>query len=476
MLAKLSEKISGCVRAQAGVFATLLIAAFSLVSPVNGQNAGESFTPWQNPPREYTYRQAGRLENPPVARETAPPDVPVPKSLSSNSSDPSPANDVEDGSESRIYRQESCTAPDCGGDCGNYCDSGCAADRDCFPCFSQFYQRLWFSGEYISWWGKSTALPPLATANTSGASTDLLLGGDNLDYDAAPGGRFALGYWLDPCRDVSIEAIYTFLGNKATTSTLSSDNYSIIARPFYDVYTARQDVVLVAYPNLYTGTLNFSLAGELSSVEALLRKTCYRQCNRRVDFLLGYRYGRFQENLSIASTSRLEALATTTQFSDIFSTSNDFNGAELGFVATNRYCRWTTEFLAKLAIGNTKSTVTIDGNSSVTDANGNKTTYPHDGFLALPTNIGIYTQNGFSVIPELGVTVGFNVTCRLKATVGYTLLYWSRVTRPADQIDTYLNSTQMLGGAPVGVTSPRPGFVTTDFWAQGINAGLEYQF
>jgi hypothetical protein len=134
------------------------------------------------------------------------------------------------------------------------------------------------------------------------------------------------------------------------------------------------------------------------------------------------------------------------------------------------------EFLAKLALGNTRSRVRIDGSSSVTDSGGGKITYQHDGLLALPTNIGVYEQNAFSVIPELGATVGYNITCRLKATVGYTLLYWSRVVRPGDQIDTYLNSTQMLGGTLSGVPSPQSKFITTDFWAQGINVGLEYRF
>ena len=55
--------------------------------------------------------------------------------------------------------------------------------------------------------------------------------------------------------------------------------------------------------------------------------------------------------------------------------------------------------------------------------------------LALRTNSGRHDRNVFCVVPELGATVGYQVTRRLKATVGYTFIYWSRVARPGDHID-----------------------------------------
>jgi hypothetical protein len=79
-------------------------------------------------------------------------------------------------------------------------------------------------------------------------------------------------------------------------------------------------------------------------------------------------------------------------------------------------------------------------------------------------------------MPELGIAVGYDITCRLRVTCGYTILYWSKVVRPGDQIDTQVNPSQFppgtLTGAPYPQFTPR----TTDFWAQGLNVGLELRF
>ena len=40
----------------------------------------------------------------------------------------------------------------------------------------------------------------------------------------------------------------------------------------------------------------------------------------------------------------------------------------------------------------------------------------------------------------MGLNLGYDLTPRWKATVGYTFVYWSSVMRTADQIDTNINS------------------------------------
>ncbi len=79
-------------------------------------------------------------------------------------------------------------------------------------------------------------------------------------------------------------------------------------------------------------------------------------------------------------------------------------------------------------------------------------------------------------MPEIGLTLGYDLTPRLKATVGYTLLYWSDVARPGDQIDLNVDPAQLAG--PHQTTGAKPAFVlhTSDFWAQGLNLGLDYRF
>jgi hypothetical protein len=64
--------------------------------------------------------------------------------------------------------------------------------------------------------------------------------------------------------------------------------------------------------------------------------------------------------------------------------------------------------------------------------------------------------------------------------VGYSFLYLSSVVRPGDQIDRVLNVTRIPnfvpGAVPSGPLRPMPLIHDTDFWAQGINFGVEFRF
>ena len=166
---------------------------------------------------------------------------------------------------------------------------------------------------------------------------------------------------------------------------------------------------------------------------------------------------------------------TVIDSSDLFDAKNEFNGAELGIAAKTRYCRWSLEMLAKLALGSTQSRTNVGG-STIVSVPGVLPVTSRGGFLALPTNTGFRSENNFCVMPELGLTLGCDISCHWKATCGYTFLYWSKVARPGDQIDRDLNLSQQNGQALNGFPAPQPKFITTDFWAQGLNFGLEYRF
>jgi Putative beta barrel porin-7 (BBP7) len=60
-----------------------------------------------------------------------------------------------------------------------------------------------------------------------------------------------------------------------------------------------------------------------------------------------------------------------------------------------------------------------------------------------------------------GGAIGYNLTYNLRATVGYTFLYWNTVARPGDQIDTSLNLSQLDSGGLVGPARPRFDGITT---------------
>jgi len=355
------------------------------------------------------------------------------------------------------------------------------------------------------WWTKSADLPPLVTTSPAGTlqaqagvlgqtGTSVLFGGEEVDLGVRPGARFTLGYWLSECQDSGIEATYLFLGNRALNFNRTSANGDpILARPFFNVETGLQDALLVAFPDVAIDSqINVGLSNELQSLELLSRDAIFQQCGQRVDFLFGYRYSRFAERLAIDQAftagpgSQVLAEGTVVQASDVFGASNEFHGLELGIAAQTQYCRWSLEGLAKVALGGSRSRVAIDGATTIT-VPGETPVKTLGDLLAQPTNIGHYSQSNFSAIPELGLTLGCNLTGRMRATFGYSLLYWSRVARPADQIDVgkvagasnvnvNVNPSQFSGGPLTGVPSPQHRFITTDYWAQGLTFGLDCRF
>jgi hypothetical protein len=238
---------------------------------------------------------------------------------------------------------------------------------------------------------------------------------------------------------------------------------------------------LIAFPGDQTGTLDIRLASEFISAEALFRRCLSEQGCRRADLLFGYRFARFDENLLIDGSStfirEIEPLpvGTIIQTTDSFDTLNEFHGAEVGISTRAQYCRLSVELLAKLALGYTQSRVLIDGSTVRTIPPDPPAPSP-GGFLALPTNMGTFEQRSFSVMPELGMTLGYYLTPRLRVTAGYTFLYWSRVTRPGDQVDLNVNSTQFPPGQLEGFSAPQFRNITTDFWLQGLSLGFDYRF
>jgi hypothetical protein len=134
---------------------------------------------------------------------------------------------------------------------------------------------------------------------------------------------------------------------------------------------------------------------------------------------------------------------------------------------------WTFDALIRLGVGNTRQRVTIDGETSINGAAAEK-----GGLLAQNSNIGEYSRDEFSVLPQLDLTLGYQVTEQLRATFGYTFLYWSNVVRPGDHIDRRVDTAQLPNGSATTVLADYPAFEfdNTDYWAQGISFGGEYRW
>jgi hypothetical protein len=346
---------------------------------------------------------------------------------------------------------------------------------------------------------KSMPVPALITtsnANDLGVlgrpSTQVLLG-NSLEHDAFSGGRFTLGWWFDPCRVWAIESTFFFLGEETRRDSFSSSGVPILARPFFNAQTGQEDSELIANPPL-PGL--FPLAGradvaftsrligfELNFVRSWLygvNPAWHKQYN--LDFLFGYRYMQLRERLGIHEDLLVpedsDDVVAGTRFliDDMFSTRNSFNGGQIGLRGELRWGGWFIDGRAKVAFGNTTQTVFIDG-STVISVPGTGTVSGPGGLLALPTNMGRFHRDTFSVVPEFGVNVGYYITPYIKLYVGYTFIGWTNVVRPGNVIDRVVNPSQIPpGGALVGPARPAFRFRDSDFWVQGINIGVELRY
>jgi hypothetical protein len=353
--------------------------------------------------------------------------------------------------------------------------------------------------EYLAWWVKSMPVPALiTTGNTQDLgilgrpSTQVLLG-NSLDHDAFSGGRFTLGWWFDPCRVWALESTFFFLGEETRHDLFSSGGIPILARPFFNAQTGQEDSELIANPALpglipLSGQADVSFRTRLIGFELnLVRSWLYgvnpewhKQYN--LDFLFGYRYLQLRENLSIhedllvPEDSGNVPAGTRFLIDDMFAARNSFNGGQIGIRGELRWGGWFIDGRAKVAFGNTTQTVFINGQTTITTPGVGTVTGP-GGLLALPTNMGRYHRDTFSVVPEFGVNFGYYITPYIKVYVGYTFLGWTNVVRPGNVIDRQVNPSQLPpGGVLVGPARPALRFRDGDFWAQGINVGIEMRY
>lgn len=371
------------------------------------------------------------------------------------------------------------------------------------------HKRIYAQADYLRFWTSGNPLPPLVTTSPPGTpqaeagvlpvseSTSILFGNGKVDGGWKNGGRINVGYWLVDGEFVGIEGHYFALQSASTTFNAVSDftsdpNAQILARPFFDVgplvVTPRENAALVAYPNFVSGqsignldgSINIRTTSNLQSAGALWRKLIWIDftMQRRLDLLLGYRFLRVDDSVTIDDASRFSGgifppVMLTSQ--DIFSARNFFNGGEIGLKYQSYHGPFSLELIAKSAFGNNEENVWINGSNTITIGAGAPSTTA-GGLLAQPTNIGTYQRNVFAIVPEADVNLRVDVTPHVRLTVGYTFVYINRVQRSGDAIDRSLNPTQIRGGTLVGTPAPLFSPHDSTYYAHGGTAGVEIRW
>ena len=383
----------------------------------------------------------------------------------------------------------------CGGGCGQ---SGCTS---CAACPCGLPGRFWIRSEYLIWWTEGMDTPALVTTSGAGASrtnagvlgvpgTQTLFGDEAIFSDSRSGARFRIGKWCDQCNWIGFETEYFFLSDEDQNFAGTDVGQTIYARPFTNTILGREDSELVQFPGIVNGSIHVDTDTSLWSISPRLRvnlaceklgNVCFNDPCRvggyRLDMLVGYRYLQLRDKVSVR-----ESLATVdpnnpTYFNlqDNFNSSNDFHGADIGFLWEGYRGPWSLELVGRVGIGNSSQEVRISGSTTAT-ANNTSVTDP-GALLALESNIGTYTRDEFTVLPEASATLGYALSARSRFLVGYTFMYWPSVLRAGDHIDLNVN-TDLIPPVQQTTGSQSPAFAFKDsgFWAQGLSLGLEYRW
>ena len=360
---------------------------------------------------------------------------------------------------------------------------------------------IWVSAEYLLWWIKNSPFPPLVTTGPvesggilNAPGSVVVAGGGNIDYEEISGGRISLGFWFDQSERVGVEGNFLWIGSRSFRfSAVSPTGQPIIALPFFDINTGVEDAELFAFPNTDTASIDVTSSSRMRGGEVNGVVSLGARRRGHFDFLLGFRYLELDEDLSMLEDIHVDPgfnvllpngqpLAPSIageriRVADTFSADNSFYGFQLGARTEMWWGNVFANVRAKVALGAANQAVDVNGMTAELGRN----IVHAGGVLALPSNVGHFKKDKFAVVPEVGVNVGYQFGQHWRAFAGYNFLYWNTVARPGLQIDRNVHGQQIplnnLGGGPiVGPIGPTFTLHDTDFWAHGVNFGVEFIF
>ena len=363
-------------------------------------------------------------------------------------------------------------------------------------------ERLWFQSEGLLMWTKSLNIPPLvttgpsvgpaplATPGTLDAAGTMILVDKQIGFSTAAGGRFTLGGWVLPDAPLGVEVSYMFLGDGVGKRSLSSSGQpgsQPLSFPFFNVVNGAEAATSIALPgaNGFGGTVEIRTITRLQGWEVSAGTDFGNFGRFHVTGLAGYRYLGINESLNFSTTSTdINATGIVFRTADNFSTSNAFNGAQIGLRTDLCYGPLTFNATSKVALGDIHEHTSISG-VTVTNIYNNLGTPQtfNTGYLAAGTNSGTQSRDRIAIVPEFQLGTAYQPCSWLRLSLGYQGIYVNNVARPTDQIDRGINTSQFSGivfnPTPALVGPARPALLPvahSDFWVQGLTAGMEFKF
>jgi hypothetical protein len=349
-------------------------------------------------------------------------------------------------------------------------------------------ERIWFSADYLLWWNKDNHLPPMLTTGSVndthpgalGQSGTQVLYGGAIDSEERSGGRFNAGWWFSREHCFGVDAGFFFLGSRTTSFSTDSQAVPLLTIPFFEANTGQALAFRLASPGGNAATYSADVSNRFWGAEMNLRAALHLEDFLQWSLLAGFRYLDLSEALNTNTAVLGGPLSQggqtpLIQTAQTFGTRNYFYGGQVGSELTSVFGQMSVSLSGKVALGATHEIAVISGGSAVGGQAGVPITE-----LVYPSNAGRYSRDMFTVVPEVGITFGYDVTSHVRLTFGYTFLYMSNAIRPGDLIDTTVNLLQARAALGLGQASGpvRPVFPgnATDFWAQGVSAGIEFRY
>jgi hypothetical protein len=321
--------------------------------------------------------------------------------------------------------------------------------------------------------------------------TAVLFGNGPLSFGTFSGVRLEGGFQLG--WGCIVEGSYFGLERRTVGASFNSDDNGnpVLARPFFDNQAGAPAAYLVSLPGTLTGGVAISAHTRLQGYELNVGAGMYSGSSVSIDLLTGFRALELNEDLLIRDNVTALVPGQLTFLGgpadppnsltglDRFHNYNHFFGGQVG-----GRVRWHSNSLelgitGKVALGSTQQLAILDSSTTLNTPGSTPTSNP-GGVLVQPTNTGRFFHSTFGVVPEFGLDLGYWLTPQIRVGLGYQFLYWNRVARPGNEIDTTVNAAQVPRdprfGNGLGDARPAFQFHPSSFWAQGLTWGVLFQY
>ena len=296
--------------------------------------------------------------------------------------------------------------------------------------------RFWLSRSAMLGWAKSQGLPDLVRV-PAGTGPQVPSHVAQTDALFVQGFAGEAGFWLPNNRNHGIDLSGLLI---------------------FQTSLRRGPDAFFAPDNQLAGVLTTEARTRFFTIDANFRTRNLLENGVRIDWLVGYRYAYLGEDQNVDVGVPMGI--STLQFADRADTKNQFHGGQLGFKSSYQLWDWTFDATVKLAIGAMITDGDLLGSSRAQFEFG-----PDRAILQRQIASLIQRETHFALMPTLNVRLSRPLTEHGRMYFGYDFLYLSHLSRPENIIQE-MNSPS----GPVWRRSQ------TDFWLQGISAGMEWRY